>query len=383
MDVLMIIKDTNALREGTAQRASVLEQSKLVNRMVVIVQNPRRDHYEIQRIAATVWFIPTNSWSGWLAMFDVARIARRELFFQGRLQTDLIVACDPCEAGLAGLILGWRYRKPLHLRIEQNVFSKHFMFASPSNTLRAFFARFVVRAAARIQVASENIRAAIADIGDDVSDRTTLLMPFVDAEFFLKEPVRVDLRAKYQQFKFIILMVAPLTSRQNYTLAVRVLASVLERYEQAGLIIVGEGKMRRKILRLAKSLGVQNSVVIEKPSDNIVSYYKTASVFLVTAQYDDWNNTIAQARACGCPIVTTRVGIAPTIIADGESGFLCDPKHPENFVSGIMKLINDPNVRTRIMINTSPYLQKGIQGEREGYLRLIKEDWERSLKRSG
>lgn len=380
MDVLMIIKDTNALREGTALRASILEQSKRVNRLFVIVENSRRDHYEIQRISETVWFIPTNSWGWWLAPYDASRIAKRELFFQGRLQTDLVVACDPCEAGFAGALISRRYKKPLHLRIDENVFSPYFISTSFGNAVRAFFARRVVRAASRILAASENIRASLSEIGDDVTDRTLVLAPFVDAEVFLKEPVRVDLRAKYPQFKFIILMAGPLAPAQNYLLAVKVFAEVLKQYAHAGLVIVGEGRMKNKILSLADHFGVRSRVVIEGPSDNLVSYFKTASILLVTAQYDDWNNTIAQASASGCPIVTTRVGVAPSVIVDGESGFLCDVDHPESFVASIMKLINDPNVRARITINTSLYLQKSMEGGKDTYPELVAADWEKTLK---
>lgn len=377
----MIIKDTNALREGTAVRASILEQAKLVNRLFVIVLNPRRDHYEIQRVSEAVWFIPTNSWTWWLAPYDAARVAKRELFFQGRLQTDIIAAHDPCEAGFAGAMLSRKYKKPLHLLIEQNVFSPYFIYASLADTLRSFIARFAVRASSRIQAASENIRASLADISDGAADRASVLAPFIDADLFQKEPVRIDLRAKYPQFKFIILMAGPLTPAQNYALAVRVFAGVIKEYAHAGLIIAGEGRMKRKIRALAKRLGLRNRVIIEGPSDNLVSYFKTASVLLVTAPYDDWNNTIAVASACGCPIVTTRVGIAPSIIVDGESGFLGDTAHPESFVLGILKLINNPNVRARITINTSLYLQKSLEGGKDGYARLIKEDWEKTLKK--
>ncbi|HXK38761.1 MAG TPA: glycosyltransferase [Candidatus Paceibacterota bacterium] len=381
MDVLMIIKDTNALREGTALRASILLQAKLVNRLFVIVENPRKDHYEIQKVSEAVWFIPTNSWAWWLAPFDAVRIARRELFFQGRLQTDIIAARDPCEAGFAGAMLSRRYKKPLHLRIDQNVFSPYFIYALPANAVRSFIARFAVRASSRIQVASENIRASLADISDDVADRASVLAPFIDADLFQKEPVRVDLRAKYPQFKFIILMAGPLALSQNYALAVRVFAAVIKEYAHAGLVIVGEGRMKRKIRALAKRLGLENRVIIERPSDNLVSYYKTASVFLVTAEYDDWNNTIAEASACGAPIVASRVGIAPSIIVDGESGFLGNTAHPESFSLGILKLINNPNIRARITINTSLYLQKSAEGK-DGYARLIKEDWEKTLQKS-
>ena len=378
----MIIKDTNALREGTALRASILEQSKLVNRLFVVVENLRRDHYEIQRVSEAVWFIPTNSFAWWLAPYDAVRIAKRELFFQGHLQTNLIVACDPCEAGFAGAILSKKYKKPLHLSIGENVFSTYFTSASLYNRVRALVARSVVRASSRILVASPNTKASLAEIGDDVTDRTTVLAPFVDAEFFLKEPVRVDLRAKYPQFKFIILMAGPLTQARNYILAVRAFAGVLKEYAHAGLVISGEGKMKHRIRAVAKSLGIQDRVVIEEPSDNLVSYYKTASVFLVTAPYDDWHNSIAEASACGAPIVTTRVGIAPSIIVDGESGFLCDAEKPESFALSVMKLINDPNIRARITINTSLYLQKSVEGGKDGYLRLIKEDWEKALNKS-
>lgn len=380
MDVLMITKDTNILREGSAARAAVVEEASLVNRMFVVVLTTHADHYTVQKVSDTLWFIPTNSWSIWLAPFSAARAARSELYFQGRLQADLIAAKDPLLAGLAGLYVSRTYRKPLHVQVEKDVFSPRFMSAAFSHYVAGFVARFVVRRAAGIRVASEHIRATLADLSASVADRAVILPEYIDIESFQNEPVRVNLAAKYPQFKFIILMVAHLNTAQNLRLAVNVLARVLRQYSYAGLVIVGEGSAKASIMGTARSLGVAEHLVIEPSSDNIISYYKTAHAFLTTALYDDENSlTIAQAGACSCPIVSSAIGVASSAITNGVTGFLCTPEDTDCYTAGILTLIKDEVTRAQMKVNIARVMEKNLGGNKQAYLVEVKKDLDRTL----
>jgi 1,2-diacylglycerol 3-alpha-glucosyltransferase len=78
------------------------------------------------------------------------------------------------------------------------------------------------------------------------------------------------------------------------------------------LIIVGSGPRLASLRALATKLGISGSVAFESWVDQptIASYYKTADLFLNTSLFEGYGMTLVEARAAGCPIVSTDVGVA-------------------------------------------------------------------------
>jgi D-inositol-3-phosphate glycosyltransferase len=71
-------------------------------------------------------------------------------------------------------------------------------------------------------------------------------------------------------------------------------------------------------------LGITNRVVFTGPKSpkDLPSFYKAADVFVYPSLYENFSQPILEAGSYGIPIIATRVGIAPDIIDDGETGFL-------------------------------------------------------------
>ena len=376
---LFITKDTDVLREGTAARSTLQQYATLVEIAFVIVLNDRRDRHEMQKVSETLWIFPTNSWKWWTSPFDARRVARKELWFQRSFQTELIVALDPAESALAGWLIQRFARRPLAIEIMQDIFSRLYTAGSTANLLRSDIARFVLPYAQSIRVGSENIRASLFKVSPILAEGSFLLPRFIDMEQLIAEPIRADLHKKYPAFKFIILMVTPLVSASNVELALHVLKDILQSYGRVGLIVVGEGKDRERLFSLAQSLGIAEHVVFEHLSENLSSYYKTANLFLVTAVDESYGDTLVDAAGNGCAIVTTKVGVASTIIEHGDSGFLCDPDHPETFVTSILSVINNPGVRARLRVNSALFLARSVAGGKEGYMQTLKRSWEKTV----
>ena len=202
---------------------------------------------------------------------------------------------------------------------------------------------------------------------------------FMDIESFQKEPVRVDLAAKYPQFKIIMLVVAPLERSSNVQLAVTILAGVVRLYPYVGLIIVGEGSLHGAIKAYASKVGMGEHVMFENGTDNISSYYKTARIFVVTAPYEEHEDTIAHAAAASCAIVSTKVGIAPSIIEDGVSGFLCESDDPARFVASIILMIRKPGLCDGVRLNANLAIQKFMDSDEKAYLQFTKGSWEQAI----
>jgi len=58
-------------------------------------------------------------------------------------------------------------------------------------------------------------------------------------------------------------------------------------------------------------------------SDDVAEYYKALDLYIVTSRQEGGPKSILESLATGVPLVSTRVGMAPDMITDGENGFLC------------------------------------------------------------
>ena len=380
MDVLMITQGVNAVRDGSIEQEKLKAFAGLTNRLVVIVINKGRT-LSTRKVSDSLWIIPTNTFFLWLAPFVALGIARRELFFQGRLQADVIAAQDPGLSGATGWLIAKYFHRSFHLYIKRNVFSPTFTRRSLAHAAREFLARLLAKQATKLCVGSEAVHTALADIDVALSDDATVIPYSIDVEAFQDEPLRADLHAKYPKFKIILLMVGPLVDQQNMQLGIRILAALRSTYSHIGLVIVGEGKLKGSLETLARSLGVSEWVVIEKWNQNLSSYYKTAHIFMVTALYEEYGDTLSEAAAASCALVSSDVGFASTLITEGESGFICDPTDIATYIKALVPLILKPGLRDRVRVNAMLSIKHYAQNteSKKHFMELYKQSWESAM----
>jgi len=56
----------------------------------------------------------------------------------------------------------------------------------------------------------------------------------------------------------------------------------------------------------------------------------------------------AEAMACGKSVVASRAGALPEVVADSETGILCDPDDPADFARAILRLLEDPSLAEKM-----------------------------------
>jgi glycosyltransferase involved in cell wall biosynthesis len=57
---------------------------------------------------------------------------------------------------------------------------------------------------------------------------------------------------------------------------------------------------------------------------------------------------LLEAMAAGKPVVATRIGGSPDIVADGETGLMVAPHDPEDLRQAIARLLSDPQLRASL-----------------------------------
>ena len=80
---------------------------------------------------------------------------------------------------------------------------------------------------------------------------------------------------------------------------------------RAKLVLVGTGPQRADALRVAHSLGVDDSVTSLATAKRPEEIIGAADLFLLTSEYESFGQSALEAVACGVPVVATRVGGIP------------------------------------------------------------------------
>jgi glycosyltransferase involved in cell wall biosynthesis len=83
------------------------------------------------------------------------------------------------------------------------------------------------------------------------------------------------------------------------------------------------------------------------PEAEKVDYYRVADVFVSTSELEGFGFTVAEAMACGLPVVVSNRGALPEIVESGQGGILCDPKDHPAFARSVLGLLADATVRER------------------------------------
>ncbi len=126
---------------------------------------------------------------------------------------------------------------------------------------------------------------------------------------------------------------------------VEILAKILQKGIKTRLIMVGDGPERAAVHHRAQQIGVLEQTEFVGKQANISDYLGVADVFVLPSAEESFGLAALEAQACEVPVVATRVGGLPEVIADGESGFLSDVGDTEKMSNDVMKLLTDEQLR--------------------------------------
>ncbi|PIR97668.1 MAG: hypothetical protein COT91_00240, partial [Candidatus Doudnabacteria bacterium CG10_big_fil_rev_8_21_14_0_10_41_10] len=118
------------------------------------------------------------------------------------------------------------------------------------------------------------------------------------------------------------------------------LFNYMEQHPKVGLVVVGDGSNSESLQRIAYKLQLQNNIIFESWSDDLVSYYKTADLFLNTSNFEGYGMTLIEAAASGCPVLTTDVGLVGDVLKEG-SVEICKVGNKKCFIKKLEEILNN------------------------------------------
>ncbi len=374
--VLMISSDANVLKDGSSVKSRMIEYGDLVKELRIIVFANLRQNYQFQ-ISKNVFVYPTDSRNKLMRIPDAYKIGK--MILAGAGDQWLITSQDPFECGLAGWLIKRKFSAPLQMQIHTDFLNSYFKKESFLNRIRVLIARFLIPRADCLRVVSERIKKSLLPV-TRYPLRVTVLPIFVDVKKIQEVAIQTDLHKKYPQFDFIILMASRLTKEKNIGLAIEAMADVIKKYSKTGLVVVGEGpefpNLKVQISNLKTTTQISNldkQIIFEPWTNDLVSYYKTADLFLLTSNYEGYGRTAIEAMAANCPVIMTNVGLAGDILINGENGLIVPIGHKEELAEAILSLIENPELRNDLAKNAQKII--GFWPTKENYLNSYLNCW--------
>lgn len=157
----------------------------------------------------------------------------------------------------------------------------------------------------------------------------------------------------------VILYVGRISPHKGVHLLIEAFNLVKQEILNAKLLIVGKHTFANYSKKL-RQMADDSVIFAGYVSDEEVPYYYAAcDVYATATMWEGFNLPLAEAQACGKPVVAFNIGPHPEVVEDGETGFLIPPRDTSALAKAIVKLLKNDNLRQEIGKNAHKVARKG------------------------
>ncbi len=149
----------------------------------------------------------------------------------------------------------------------------------------------------------------------------------------------------------LLVKVARLAPVKGHSRLLDAMARVHREFPAALLVLVGNPWRGEPagLQNQARNLGIEKAVVFPGRREDIPRILSAAAVCVSSSIGSEENSrAVSEYMACGRPVVATRVGVIPELVADGKTGLLVPPGDPEAMASALLRLLRDPGLSRRM-----------------------------------
>ena len=143
-----------------------------------------------------------------------------------------------------------------------------------------------------------------------------------------------------------LIVVARLTEVKRIETFLKALQHVTTRIPSTSAVVVGDGKCRARLERLARALGVDRHIRFIGHQRSVNEWLARSKVFVLTSRSEGLSLALMEAMMCGLPAVVSNVGDLADLVEDGVNGYLVDYHSPEAFAVRIAELLADEHKLT-------------------------------------
>jgi len=207
-------------------------------------------------------------------------------------------------------------------------------------------------AADSIVVWTNDEKDAIVDYCDIDPAKVSVIPPGVDLSRF--RPMSQSQSREFLGYgeEKNILFVGRLEPLKGLDVLFRAVAA-LENLGNVTLNVVGgdeNSKEKSRLQSLASRMKLTQTVrfIGSVSQEDLPLHYNAADVCVLPSHYESFGLAALEAAACGRPVVASEVGGLSSIVRNGSTGFLVEPKHSDSMAERLCELLGDDMLRSRM-----------------------------------
>jgi sugar transferase (PEP-CTERM/EpsH1 system associated) len=202
--------------------------------------------------------------------------------------------------------------------------------------------RVRLRLASRIRrfiAVSEHIGSWLADHGDAIASKVTVIHNGVDIRRFAAER-----RCRASPEDFTIGTAGRFAPVKDQASLIEAFNRLATDFPRARLLIVGEGDLDEQLHTAARTSEHQGRIEIRPTTPDMPEVYREMDLFALPSLNEGISNTILEAMASGLPVVASSVGGNPELVVEGVTGTLVEPARPGRLADAMKAYLARPEL---------------------------------------
>jgi len=257
-----------------------------------------------------------------------------------RFKPDVIRVHSPACLGLASLAVSRLTGIPtvgsFHHRFER--------FRGARLTEKHLLSRF-----SHVVTVSEFSRHQLVELDEALSAKSSVIYNGVSSQFGPRaETADWKQRLGLRPDEPLFVTAGALIARKNIEWLLRVMRAWAEAGNPGLLVVIGEGRERRRLLRSIHEQGLTDRVALWGAVDDetLVSVIRAADAFLSSSLMEGFGLAVAEALACGTPTLVSDRGALPEVVRHGRTGFVLPlDRGLEPWLEAMRQVVTDPDAR--------------------------------------
>jgi glycosyltransferase involved in cell wall biosynthesis len=240
--------------------------------------------------------------------------------------------------------------KPLVLASVQNNYSASSRQGRLSFLTRPLF-RNSLTFADRVVTISEGVRSDLLNCVPKLACKTEVIYNAAIDDYTkesLRDPYDPTPIGSTKQNTPVIIACGRLVPQKDFGTLLTAFSQIVKT-RPCALKILGDGPLKKKLMRHCTELGISEHVEFLGFRKNPMPYFAEADVFVLSSLWEGFGNVIVEAMSVGTPVVSTDCPFGPSeIITHEQSGLLVPVKCPTSLAQSVLNLLDDSALYSKI-----------------------------------
>ena len=195
----------------------------------------------------------------------------------------------------------------------------------------------------RFVCVSDDTRLVAESLGVD-RGKTSVVLNGVNTSRFRRPPEEAD----QELIDRPLVCVSRLSPEKGVSTLLKAVSIAVDEAPTLSVEIAGDGPCREALEREAHQLRIDDRVTFLGRVRDVPSLLRRAKLFVLPSDSEGVSLTLLEAMSTGVPVVATRVGGTPEVLAGEDAGLLVPPQDPQAMASAIALLWRDRLERLRL-----------------------------------